>query len=261
MASDATLNSFSLEGKGALVLGAEHPVGRAAAVTLAEAGAKLILASREPGTDAQLKETAKAVQAAGIKPILRVQNAAIRADLSATADFAAKQLGRLDIVVNALDTPWYGPAESADDSAFEKVIDNNFKTVWMACQEAARVMLRQGGGTIVNLTSVLAQRGVPHASLYCAAKAAVLNLTRALAMEWARQGIRVNALETGWLDEPASPANADEEFRKTLLKYLPSNRLIAPEDLSGALLYLVSSASGFVTGESIVVDDALMCRV
>jgi len=261
MASDATLNSFSLEGKGALVLGAEHPVGRAAAVTLAEAGAKLVLASREPGTDAELKETAKAVQAAGIKAIVRVQNAAIRADLSATADFAAKQLGRLDIVVNALDTPWYGPADGADDSAFEKVIDNNFKTVWMSCQEAARVMLRQGGGAIVNITSVLAQRGVPNASLYCAAKAAVLNLTRALAMEWARQGIRVNALETGWLDEPASPANADEEFRKNLLKYLPANRLIAPEDLCGALLYLVSPAAGFVTGESIVVDDALMCRV
>ena len=261
MASDAILSSFSLEGKGALVIGAEHPVGRAAAVALAQAGAKIMLASREPGTDAQLKESVRAVQEAGAKAIVQVQNAAIRADLSATADLAAKELGRLDILVNALDAPWYGPADSADDSAFERVIENNFKTVWMACQEAGRVMLRQGGGAIVNITSVLGQRGIPNASLYCAAKAAVLNLTRALAIEWARAGIRVNAIETGWLDEEASPANADEEFKKNLLKYLPENRLVAPEDLAGALLYLVSPAAGFVTGESIIVDGALMCRV
>ncbi|MGH7780125.1 MAG: SDR family NAD(P)-dependent oxidoreductase [Candidatus Binataceae bacterium] len=261
MAPDAIRSSFSLEGKGALVIGAEHPAGRAAAVTLAEAGAKILLASREPGTDAQLKETTKAVQATGAKAIVRVQNAAIRADLSATADLAAKELGRLDILVNAIDAPWYGAADNADDSAFEKVIENNFKTVWMSCQEAGRVMLRQGGGAIVNITSILAQRGVPNASLYCAAKAAVLNLTRAMAIEWARKGIRVNAIETGWLDEAASPTNADEDFKKNLLKYLPENRLVAPEDLSGALLYLVSPAAGFVTGESIVVDGALMCRV
>jgi len=261
MASEAIQTGFSLEGKGALVIGAEHPVGRAAAVTLAEAGAKLLLASREPGTDAQLKETAKAVQAAGAKPIVQAQNAAIRADLSATADLAAKEFGRLDILVNALDAPWYGAADIADDSAFDRVMENNFKTVWMSCQEGGRVMLRQGGGAIVNITSILAQRGVPNASLYCAAKAAVLNLTRALAIEWARRGIRVNAIETGWLDEPASPANSGEEFKKNLLKYLPENRLVAPADLSGALLYLVSPAAGFVTGESIIVDGALMCRV
>jgi NAD(P)-dependent dehydrogenase (short-subunit alcohol dehydrogenase family) len=131
----------------------------------------------------------------------------------------------------------------------------------MACQEAGRVMLRQGGGAIVNITSVLAERGVANASLYCAAKAAVLNLTRALAIEWAYAGIRVNAIETGWLDEAASPVRGDEEFKKSLLKYLPDNRLIAPEEIGGALLYLVSPAAGFVTGESIIVDGALMCRV
>ena len=112
MPSSNSSNDFSLEGKGALVVGAEHPVGRAAAVTLAEAGAKVLLASQEPGTDKQLKEVAKLVQAAGAKPMIRVQNAAMRADLSATADLAAKELGGLDILVNALDTPAIGPAEA-----------------------------------------------------------------------------------------------------------------------------------------------------
>ncbi len=164
-------------------------------------------------------------------------------------------------MVNALDKPAYGPAESDDDSAFEKIIDHNLKNIWMSCQEGARVMLKFGGGAIVNMTSVLAERGVPNAALYCTAKGAVLNLTRALALEWARKGIRVNAIEAGWLDDESSPANQDDEFSKMLLKYLPDNRLVKPEELGGALLYLVSPAAGFVTGEAIGVDGGLRCRV
>jgi 2-deoxy-D-gluconate 3-dehydrogenase len=156
MASSNPSNDFSVEGKSAIVVGAEHSVGCAAAVTLAEAGAKILLASQEPGTDKQLKETAKLVTAAGAKPEIRVQSAALRADLSATVDLAARQLGGLHILVNALDTPAFGPADAADDTAFDKIIENNLKTVWMSCQEGARVMMRQGGGVIVNITSVLA---------------------------------------------------------------------------------------------------------
>jgi NAD(P)-dependent dehydrogenase (short-subunit alcohol dehydrogenase family) len=261
MASTNVPNDFSLEGKGALVVGAEHSVGRAAAIALAEAGASVALASQEPGTDKQLKEAAKLAQAAGGKVIIRVQNAAIRADAAATADLAAKELGGLHIVVNALDKPAYGPAESDDDTAFEKIIENNLKTVWMSCQEGARVILRYGGGSIVNFTSIIAERGVPNAALYCTSKAAVLNLTRALALEWARKGIRVNAIAAGWLDDESSPANKGDEFSKSLIKYLPDNALVKPEELGGALLYLVSPAAGFVTGESISVDGGLRCRI
>ena len=262
MASSNASNDFSLQGKSALVVGAEHSVGRAAAITLAEAGARVVLASQEAGTDKQLKEVARLVNAAGTKPVIRVQDAATRADLSATADLAAKELGGLHILVNALDTPAYGPAEADGDTAFDKIMENNLKTVWMSCQEGARVMLREGsGGVIVNITSVLAERGVANAALYCAAKAAVLNLTRALALEWARKGIRVNAIEAGWLDDESSPANKGDEFSKTMLKYLPDNRLVKPEELGGALLYLVSPAAGFVTGESIAVDGAIRARV
>src|SRR5258705_9842877 len=114
--SQDLLHDFSLDGKGALVVGAERPMGRAAAVTLAEAGAKVVLASQEPGTDKQLKEVAKLVTAAGTKAVVRVQDAAMRADVSATADLAAKELGGLHILVNALDAPAFGPAEAGDDT-------------------------------------------------------------------------------------------------------------------------------------------------
>ena len=255
------LKEFSLEGKAAVVIGAEHLVGQAAAAALVEAGAKLMLASQEPGTDKQLKELAKAIGGSATKITTRVQSASIRGDLSSTAELAVKELGGLDIIVNALDAPLYAPAEAADDTAFDKVIEGNLKTVWMACQEGGRVMLRRGGGVIVNITSVLSVRGVPNASLYCAAQAGVLNLTRALALEWARKNIRVNAIKVGWLEAEHSPATAEDEFAKNLKKYLPDNRLIKPEELGGALLYLVSPAAAFVTGESIAVDGGLLCRV
>jgi NAD(P)-dependent dehydrogenase (short-subunit alcohol dehydrogenase family) len=258
---DPSLKEFSLDGTAALVIGAENPVGRAAAIALAEAGAKVLLASQEPGTEKQLKEAAKAATAAGVKTAIRVQDATVRADLAGTADLAVKELGGLGILVNALDAPFFAPASADDDAAFDRVMEGNLKTVWMACQEGGRVMLQRGGGVIVNITSVVAQRGVPNASLYCAAKAGVLNLTRALALEWGRKNIRVNAIEAGWLDEPNSPAIRKDEFSERLLKYLPDNRLVKPEELAGPLLYLVSPAAGFVTGESIAVDGGLLCRV
>jgi NAD(P)-dependent dehydrogenase (short-subunit alcohol dehydrogenase family) len=262
MALPQGLNEFALVDKSALIIGAEHPVGRVAAATLAEAGARLMIASQEPATDEQIAETVKAVQAAGAKaaPITQVQNASIRADVRSTIDTAVKRLGGLDVLVIALDAPYYAPAEASDDTIFDRVLESNLKSVWMACQEGGRAMY-QRGGSIVVFSSVLAERGVPGASLYCAAKGAVANLVRALALEWARRSIRINLLEAGWMAEEGSPALANDEFAANLLKYLPYKRLVKPEELAGALLYLASSASGFVTGEAIAVDGGLLCRV
>jgi NAD(P)-dependent dehydrogenase (short-subunit alcohol dehydrogenase family) len=208
----AGLKEFSLDGKAALVIGAEHPVGRVAAITLAEAGAKVLIASQDAGTGQDLKEVAKAIGGIGGKPLIQVQRAALRADLSATTDLAVSKLGGLDILVTALDAPYYGPAESADDAVFDRVFEENFKTAWMAFQEGGRVMLKRGGGVIVNINSVLAERGVPNATLYCAAKGAVRNLVRALSLAWARRGIRLNMLECGWTAEEGAAALEGGDF-------------------------------------------------
>jgi gluconate 5-dehydrogenase len=262
MALSEGLKDFSLAGKAAVVIGAEHPVGRVAAVALAEAGAKVLIASQETGTEDTLGEVAKAVAAAGQKdPPIQVQHAAIRADLSATVDLAVKQLGGLEILVTALDSPFYAPVEATSDSDFDRVMKDNFKTVWIACQEGGRVMLAHGGGVIVNISNVMAERGVPNAALYCAAKGAVRNLVRALALEWARRSIRINTIECGWLDEEGSAALVPGDFSDKLVKYLPYRRLLKPEEIAGALLYLVSPAASFVTGTSVAVDGGLLCRV
>jgi 2-deoxy-D-gluconate 3-dehydrogenase len=256
------LKDFSLSGKAALVVGAEHPVGRVAAVTLAEAGAKVLIASQARGADEALNQVAEALHAAGQRDVpMQMQNAAVRADVRATVDFTLEKLGRLDIVVTALDTPFYAPIEATDDSAFERVIDDNFRAVWIACQEAGRIMLQADGGVMVNISNVLAERGVPNATLYCAAKGAVRNLVRALSLEWARRQLRVNMIECAWLEVDGSPAMQSDEFSDRLLKYLPYRRLLKPEEIAGALLYLVSSAADFVTGEAIAVDGGLLCRV
>ena len=255
------LKDFALDGKAALIVGVEHPLGRVAAITLAEAGAQLLLASQEPGTENQLEDAAKAVAAAGGKASIQVQTAVVRADVCATIDLIIKQLGGIDIVVTALDHPFYGPAEAAEDSDYDCVMDDNFKVLWLTCQEAGRAMLERGGGVIVNLSSVIAERGVPNAALYCAAKGAVRNLCRALALEWARRNIRINLIECGWTDEPDSPAAVSSDFSDKLIKYLPYRRLLKPDEIAGALLYLVSPASAFVTGEAIAIVGGLLCRV
>jgi NAD(P)-dependent dehydrogenase (short-subunit alcohol dehydrogenase family) len=262
MALPEGLADFSLAGKAALVIGAEHPVGRVAAATLAEAGARVLLASQEPGSEMALKEAAEALRIAGQSQTpLRLQNARDRADVHATVERAVEKLGGLDILVTALDTPFYAPMEATDDDAFARIMDDNFKTVWISCQEVGRVMLQRGGGVIVDISNVMAERGVPNATLYCAAKGAVRNLIRTLALEWARRHVRVNMIECGWLDVEGSPAKRNGDFSDKLIKYLPYRRLLKPDEIAGALLYLVSPAAGFVTGESIAVDGGLLCRV
>lgn len=255
------LDQFSLSGKRALVFGAEHPVGRTAAVTLVEAGAKVLLASQQPDADEAVDLTVKAVQEAGQRnPPVKIQSASLRADVSATVNLTVRELGGLEILVTALDKQLYGPVETIDDSAFDQVLRENFKSVWLACQEAGRVML-QHGGAIVIIDNVMSERGVPNATLYCAAKGAVRNMIRGLALEWARRKIRINLLECGWLDTPHNPANQEGEFSERLIKYLPYRRLLKPDEIAGALLYLASPAASFVTGTSLAVDGGLLCRV
>ncbi len=262
MVRTEAMNDFLLSGRRALVVGAEHPVGRTAAVALVEAGAKVLLASQDPDVTDALEITVKAVSDAGQpNPPVHMQSAVLRTDSKTTVELAVKELGGLDILVTALDKPLYAPAETIDDAALEQVWASNFKSVWYASQEAGQVMLQRGGGVMVHINSVMAERGVPNATLYCAAKAAVLNLVRSLALEWARRNIRVNLLECSWLDVPDSPATQEGEFSSRLVRYLPYRRLLKPDEVAGALLYLVSPASAFVTGTSIAVDGGLLCRV
>jgi NAD(P)-dependent dehydrogenase (short-subunit alcohol dehydrogenase family) len=260
MVDSSALADFSLHGKAALVIGAEQVLGQVAAQALAEAGADIVAASQEPGTGEQLTELSRTLSGTGRKVMIQVQSAATRADLRASLDMTVRELGSLDIVVNACDYRRFGPANLGEDSNFDRMIDNTLRPAWIACQEAGRIMIRRGGGSIVNIVSVLAERGLPNASLYCASQAAILSLTRSLALEWAEQRVRVNALEFGWLESQPQADSPARRFQDELLKYLPGRQLIKAEDLAGALLYLVSPGAEFMTGQAIAVDGGLLAR-
>lgn len=255
-----TFAEFSLAGKNGLVIGADRPLGRIAAITLAQAGANLIIASQEADATDKLDNVARELAASGRKVVQRAQDAARRTDLAATVELAVRELGSLEIAVNACDYRWFGAAATSDDSDFDRVIEKTLKATWIACQQTGRVMLDRGGGTIVNMLSILSERGVPNAGLYCAAQAAILNLTRALALEWAAANVRVNALQFGWLESEGEQGWRDEEFRQSLLRYLPDRQLVESDDIAGALLYMVSPAAAFMTGQAIAVEGGLLCR-
>ena len=224
----------------------------------------MLIASQEPGTDEQLKEAAKLVQAAGAKTarFAGAERGDPRRRAFAPPTSRPSELGGLDILVNALDAPAYGPAEAGDDAAFDESWRTISRRVWMACQEGARVMLRRAAASIVehHVGAGGARRAERGALLRGEGRGAESDARAGARM--GAQGIRVNARsrpDDSKTDEPG--AGKDDEFAKNLLKYLPYNRLVKPEELAGALLYLVSPAAGFVTGESIAVDGGLLCRV
>jgi NAD(P)-dependent dehydrogenase (short-subunit alcohol dehydrogenase family) len=139
---------------------------------------------------------------------------------------------------------------------WEAVMATNVRSVFLFCREAGRQMLRQGKGRIVNIISGLAERGLWNSAAYCASQGAVLQLTRSLALEWAREGIRVNAIGTGWysLEEP-SPEEAQKE---RLVRFIPLRRKGHPRDIAALLVYLASDSCDYTTGQPIYVDGGLM---
>jgi gluconate 5-dehydrogenase len=169
------------------------------------------------------------------------------------------ELGRLDILVNAHDLPFAKPLPDVALAEWRRVLEVNLTGVYLACRAAGGPMLSQGKGRIINVISLLGERGMANGSAYCAAQAGVLNLTRALALEWARQGITVNAIGAGWTE--GMSLIADEALKQQLVRYLPQRRLAQPQEISGVAVYLATDAAGFLTGQVIWLDGGARSRL
>jgi 2-dehydro-3-deoxy-D-gluconate 5-dehydrogenase len=253
------LDDFRLDGKVALVTGAGRGLGQALAVGLAEAGADVAVLDV-----ASLDETREQIEGLGRRcHAMNHDLLEARAEEAARiVDECAAELGRLDILVNNAGIIRRSPALEFGEEDWEDVVKINLNSLWYLSQAAARRFVEGGeGGKIVNLASVLSFSGGIVAPSYSATKAAVANLTRALANEWASLGINVNAIAPSYFSTSLTSAlREDAERSEALLARLPAGRYGEPEDLKGAVVYLASDAASYVHGVTLPVDGGWLAR-
>jgi 2-deoxy-D-gluconate 3-dehydrogenase len=250
--------SFSLAGRRALVTGASRGLGRAVAVGLAGAGADVVCAStRVAGTDDTVKE---------IRGLGR-QAWQVEADLSdpdaaaALAREAREAAGPIDILVNNAGTIRRHPAAEFPLDDWKLVLRTNLDSVWVLCREIGPAMLERGAGKIINIASLLSFSGGITVPAYTASKHAVAGLTKALANEWARHGVQVNAIAPGYFRTDNTQALQDDPERsRDISARIPAGRWGEPGDLAGAAVFLAAPASDYVNGHVVVVDGGWMAR-
>jgi NAD(P)-dependent dehydrogenase (short-subunit alcohol dehydrogenase family) len=236
-----------LQGKTALVTGASGGLGLHFAELLASHGVAVALAARRREA---LEEACAKIAAQGGKA------SAILMDVTDSTSVASALAGsRFDIVVNNAGISGASRALDLDEAEWDRVLDTNLKGVFVVAQAVARGMKAAAqGGTIVNVASILGHRVAGNLSAYAASKAGVIQLTKALALEWAREGIRVNALCPGYIETDINREFFASAAGQDLVKRIPQRRLGQPQELDGALLLLVSAAGSYITGSSIEVD-------
>ncbi len=244
---------FSLHEKVALVTGASRGIGRAIALGLADAGADLAIAAR---TDSDLRALADEIADAGGRVVVVPTDVTKRDQVDAMVQRTLDDLGGLDVLVNnAGGTRFRAPLVDLRQEGWEKAIALNLGSIFHVTQAAARVMARLGGGSIIQIGSIAGVEGAEGLAHYAAAKAGVVALTRTVARELAPAGVRANTIAPGWV---ATELNArlreDAQLKASIDARIPLGRWAEPRELVGAVVFLASDASSFVTGATLVVD-------
>jgi len=248
-----SLVEFSLDGKIALVTGAGRGLGRAGALALTRAGANVALVSR---TRSQLEETAAAVQALGHKALVATADTRNAVEVDAAVGAVVAAFGRIDILFNNAGTNIRKNVVDMPDEDWHTIMDTNLKGAFLVARAVARQMVRQGSGTIINMSSMSAASAEPTKAVYSASKGAIALLTKGLALELAPHGIRVNAVAPGYMltSLVKGGLDADPERKKRVLARIPLGRLGEPEEIGGALVFLASDAARYITGATIAID-------
>ena len=249
-------SSFGLKDKIAIVTGPSQGIGRAIAVGLAQAGAHLVLAKHPQGRQEEIENVRTEIEAMGRRTLIVPTDVSEVEQIHAMIDKAKQAFGRIDILVN--NAGWTGTTLALDvtEDEYDRTMASSLKSVFFACQAAARVMIPQGGGKIINIGSNFGVVAFQARSVYAAAKAGVHHLSRALSLEWAKQGVTVNVV---------APCITETVSRKPILDrpgyrewatstMLPIGRWNQPEDLVGAVLFLSSPLSDMVVGHVLMVD-------
>ncbi len=246
-------------GKVCIVTGAASGIGRATALRLAEEGALVTCVDRnEDG----VRETVETIGDAATAAVADVAN---DAQVRGFTDRTVERWGRLDVAFNNAGVNLPTVFHEAPDELIEQTIAVNLKGVIYGCRAAIPHMLRQGGGSIINTGSVNSLVSEPYLSIYAATKGAILMLSRSIALDYAKQGIRCNCLCPGWVDTPVNYAHAEmlgglEKVYATIDSFQPIGRPGEPREIANVVLFLASDESSFVTGSAVVADGAMTAQ-
>jgi 2-deoxy-D-gluconate 3-dehydrogenase len=254
----AVLDLFRLDGKVALVTGAARGLGQAMATALAEAGADIVALDRSG-----CGESSEAIQASGrcCQSIQCDLLEATPAGLEEVVQQVVREMGRLDILVNNAGIIRRAPLLEFSEQDWDDVLQINLKALFFLSQAAARVMVKQGSGKIINVASLLAFQGGILIPSYTAAKSGVAGLTRALANELAGKGITVNAIAPGYMaTDNTAPLRANPQRSQAILERIPAGRWGEPQDLQGVTVFLASAASDYMNGSVLPVDGGWLAR-
>jgi NAD(P)-dependent dehydrogenase (short-subunit alcohol dehydrogenase family) len=242
-------NGFT--GKVALVTGGTSGIGKATAIAFARAGAKVVLTGRREKEGTQV--VAEIKKLGGDATFVRA-DVAKDGDVKKMIDFTIDKYGKLDIAFNNAGVEWMGPLDQATEAEYRRIFDINVWGVLNSMRHEIPAMLQNGGGAIVNTSSVAGHVGLAQVSVYIASKHAVEGLTKSVALEFAKQNIRINAIAPGVIATEMFDRFASDEFRKQIPSIVPVARIGAAEEIAAAVLYLASDAAKFTTGASLVVD-------
>lgn len=245
--------SFRLDGQVALVTGGNRGLGALGARAFAAAGADVVIAARDLALSERMAEE---LRATGRRALALEADVADRASVDVMAARALEAFGRVDILFNNAGVMASKTAIELEEADWHQVMDVSATGTWLCCKALAPQMLARGSGRIVNMASILADRGIPNRAPYCAAKAAVANLTRALAVEFGPKGVTVNAVAPTVFvtDLNRHLIEKQPQVYGSVLSRMPLGRLGQPEDLAGALVFLASPAAAFITGQILHVD-------
>jgi 2-deoxy-D-gluconate 3-dehydrogenase len=243
-----------LDGKTALVSGAGSGIGKAVALAAAAAGAHCAV-TELPDRVADLEPVCAAIEALGRRALPLALQLPDLASIDAAVQEAVEALGRIDVLVNNAGVNIPRDALELTEADWDGVLDVNLKGTFFLSQRVARHMVEAGGGRIVNMASQNGVVGYYKRAAYCSSKAGVVNLTRVLAIEWARHHINVNAVGPTFILTPLTQSTFDDpELRADLLGRIPAGRVGQPEDVVGAVVFLASPAADLITGHTLLVD-------